>query len=53
MKKNLRFSKESNELSILDFFYLNLLSVKLAEEKIKFTKFPIYLKGSLIPINEN
>ena len=53
MKKNFSFSEESKELSILDLFRLNLLSVKLPDDKKVFTKLPVYFQGALMPIIEN
>ena len=53
MKKNFSFSEGSKELSILDLFRLNLLTVKLTEDKKVFTKLPVYFQGALMPIIGN
>ncbi len=54
MKKNLSFpsSKKTNELSILTLFYLNLLSVKLPDNKKYLTNSPVYSQEALIPLSE-
>ncbi len=50
MKKKLPFqsSKKSKELSIIELFYLNLLSVKLPNNKEYVTKLPVDSQEALI-----